>query len=362
MSEKIRGKRAARNFPPKFTRGWQRSRRLLLPWLCVGLISPTPGSDRGATPFPASYELARDAGWAEAVLRVQDPPAFAAFAERVAGWQVYRASADEWWIADAERGVGALRVLRAAPQAFAALEHKPWDTGGLFSIMTRSNDAGKAYRAALELGWSALHAPVSLQFGDVTLANVVLRGPDAVHIAVYERLAPRLPDAPDLQKLRRPFNAMQVVDDLATARRFYVDVLGFEVIATGRFQRPAGAPSNFGIPPELSAKGELEYLIVGPSAKGPTQLEVVSFPNLDGRVRPPPDAASVGFIALRLPVSTLEPLRSRLAAAGYPFESGETSMPPFGIARTVVLRSPEGARLEFFELPSRDRQPAEPQK
>jgi len=54
---------------------------------------------------------------------------------------------------------------------------------------------------------------------------------------------------------------------------------------------------------------------------------------------------------LRFPVSSLDRMRDRLAAAAYPHESVHTPMPPFGSAEMLRLLSPEGARLEFFELP-----------
>jgi len=330
--------------------------------LCVTILGlavlAMPISARDA--FPEAYYVARDAGWAEAVLRLRDPQAFADFAQRVGGWRVEGPIDDEWWIRDQESGVGAIRVLRAPREIDPPKPFSPWDTGGLFSLMTRSNNTDGVYHSALESGWTALNAPVSLDFGGVKLANVVLRGPDALHIAVYERLQPRLPEAIDLQKLRRPFNSMQVVRDLAAARTFYIDTLGFEIIAEGRFKAPPGTPSNFGIPESLAAGSALDYLIVGPSAKGPTQIEVVSFAGLTGRARSVTETSQLGLIALRFPVRSLTRVVSRLERERYPHQSTVRAMPPFGVVRMVRIRSPEAAQLEFFELPSQDGQPQSP--
>lgn len=295
-------------------------------------------------------------------MRLRDPSAFADFAQRVAGWRVEGPVDGEWLIVDAVPGVGVIRVLAAPHATDSPPPSRPWDTGGLFSLMTRSNNADGVYQSALAAGWTAINAPVSLDFGGVTLANVILRGPDNLHIAVYERLKPRLPEAADLQKLRRPFNAMQVVRDLAVARNFYVDTLGFEVIAEGRFKAPPEAPSNFGIPSSLTATSALDYLILGPSAKGPTQIEVVSFAGLNGRAKSVSESTTLGLVALRFPVRSLSDLTSRLRHTGYPQESATGAMPPFGVVRMVRIRSPEGATLEFFELPSLDGQPQNPQK
>jgi len=312
----------------------------------------SPGNLSSANePFPSAYVAARDAGWAEAVLQVRSPHDFVKFAESVGGWRVREVADGEWWIADAESGVGTIRLLRAPRDALRRTRYQPWDSGGLFSVMARSNDLAAAYRRASELGWSSANAPVALDFGGVKLANVVLRSVDGVNIAVYERRQPRLPDALDLLKLRRPFNSMQVVRDLAEARRFYVYVLGFAVIASGRFQAPKGTPSNFGVPASVAADTALDYLILGPSATGPTQIEVVNFVGVEGRVRPRDSLETEGLIALRFPVTSLSKLRLRLEAAGHPHEVAVRAMPPFGSVKMVRLRSPEGARLEFFELP-----------
>jgi catechol 2,3-dioxygenase-like lactoylglutathione lyase family enzyme len=303
-------------------------------------------------PFPDSYRAARDAGWAEAVIRVEDPTSIIAFSEQVGGWRVRHPAVSQWWITDETQGVGALRILKApSEQARGAPPDEPWTAGGLFSVMTRSNDAQRAYRAALDLGWSAVAPPVSLNFSGLSLVNVILRSPDHIYVSVYERLSPRLADAADLDQLRRPFNSMQVVQDLQRARRFYEQTLGFTVIAAGRFQLPADSPSNFGVPQGLAGSVPLDYLIVGPSATGPTQIEVVSFLGLSQGVSRELKHLQFGLIALRFPVSSLQSVQAKLTAAHYPYQCDTVSMPPFGTVERLTVHSPEGARLEFFEVP-----------
>ncbi len=86
-----------------------------------------------------------------------------------------------------------------------------------------------------------------------------------------------MPDEADLRQLRRPFNSMQGVRDLAAARRFYVDVLGFEVLNAGRFDNTVRAPNNFGVPGNLVTANPMQFAIVGPKRTGPTQVELVQF-------------------------------------------------------------------------------------
>ena len=305
-----------------------------------------------AEPFPCAYSAVRDAGWAEAVLKVHEPQLLVEFAERVAGWQATAIPDGGWLLHDAAYGVGALRVLRAAPRTPRPAPYRPWDTGGLFSVMTRSNDLHGAFAAATALGWSAANTPVTLEFGGVTLANVVLRGASGVNVAIYERLQPRMPDEPDLRKLRRPFNAMQVVHDLPRAKSFYVDLLGFSTLASGRFRTPPGSPNNFGIPAPIADGAALDYMILAPSTTGSTQIEVVSFAGVDSRPRRARDFEAVGLVALRFPVRSLTELRKRLSLANYPYETATILLPPYGETTGLRVRSPEGARLEFFTLES----------
>ncbi len=328
---------------------------------------------------PLDTRAALDAGWQEAVISSSSPAPLLRFFTEVAGWHVRETrpldsrvrrfylpddpdagrpvhGAREWLVADRDGLPGFVRVIdfrspTARPVRASAMA---WDTGGILSLMTRSNATDRVYRNALALGWTALNDPVVLNLPDtgVSLTNVVLRGPEGVHVAVYERLTPRTPDAPDLQRLRRPFNSMQSVRDLAAARRFYVDVLGFEVVNSGNFVNPVRAPNNFGVPANLVPDNPLPFVIVGPKRNGPTQVELLQFAGVEGRsvaaIAAPPN---LGVVALRFPVTSLATVELRLRAAQWPLtrEPAELPLGGLGRVRLLAVRSPEGAWLEFFE-------------
>jgi catechol 2,3-dioxygenase-like lactoylglutathione lyase family enzyme len=323
-------------------------------WLATG------AAGLAAQPQSPGLADARDRGWVEAVIQLRNPQPMLQFAREVAGWQVDRlapaagaAGPPEWRIGDASGQAGTLRVVQIdAPESRALrASAQPWDTGGHFSVMARSNDATGRWRAAERLGWSAWNAPVELEFGGVRLANVILRGPEGLNLSVYERLSPRVADAPDLRRLRRPFNAMQVVRDAAAARRFYVDVLEFEVLAEGQYRGAPGIVNNFGMPANLTGSVTLDYLILGPSKSGPTQIEIVRFAGIEGRALPAPGPRDLGLVALRFPVSDLSVIERRLRTAAWPDwqEPAIRDLPPYGRVRMLAVSSPEGAKLEFFE-------------
>lgn len=316
----------------------------------------------------------RDAGWVEAVISVRDPEPLLRFFGEVAGWRETSATAmdpalagaylhgaqqrpvREWLVTDSQRAPGFIRLVsfRAADPQLIRSAAQPWDTGGLLSLMTRSNDTRGVYAAAQRLGWSAYNDPVALELRDagVLLSNVILRGPDGINISVYERLSPRMPDAPDLRRLRRPFNAMQSVRSIAAARDFYERVLGFEALNAGEFALGRRETNNFGMPANVVAAESIPFAILGPRRDGPTQVEIVELRGMEGRdlsqaVAPP----NLGLFALRFPVSDLGRIEARLRAARWPLARGpaRVRIAPYGSVRWLAVQSPDGAWLEFFE-------------
>ncbi|MCS6946648.1 MAG: VOC family protein [Steroidobacteraceae bacterium] len=335
----------------------------------------TASAIASATPdWRAIWDTTENRGWLEAVVIVADAAPLRRFAREVAGWreldrsplpapwkQFYGASARDraartWLIGDATGRPGLLRLVQldAAGAGVIRAGAMPWDTGGFLSLMTRSNRTAQVYDAAQRLGWNAFNDPVELRLVEppVRLTNVVLRGPESICISVYERLEPRLPDEPDLRRLRRPFNAMQSVRDLHAARRFYVDVLGFTAISEGEFFNSIRAPNNFGTPANLVVAQPLGFAILGPHRDGPTQVEIVQMRGVEGRDLAhravPPNR---GLLGLRFPVRDLRAVQQRLVARQWPIERAPTdlTLPPWGRVRVLAVRSPDGAWLEFLE-------------
>lgn len=318
-----------------------------------------------------SLAAARDAGWQEAVVSTRLTAALEEFLVEVAGYRVlWRGPADrsvsafyglpaarypEVLIGDATGKPGLIRLIDfgAAEAVAIRASAQPWDTGGIFSLMTRSNDTAAVWRGAQALGWSGYNEPVVFTFGAVELQNVILRGPDGVNISVYERLSPRMPDEPDMRRLRRPFNSMQTVQDMARTRAFYVDVLGFAVVNAGEYLNPVRAPNNFGMPANIVAENPLRFGIFAPRADTPTAVETVELVGAEGRrldaLAAPPNR---GIVSLRYPVSDLQRivdrLRSHQVAPAIP--PRVVTLAPYGRVRSMAVRTPDGALLEFFQL------------
>ncbi len=165
-------------------------------------------ADRCEPVAPLDLESAVDAGWQEAVVSVRDPRPLLRFMTEVAGWRVRgeraltqgerafyrlddpadrhgsrRSAARQWLITDDTGRPGFVRLIAFdAPGAVQIRSGAmPWDTGGMLSLMTRSNASAQVYRAAQALGWAACNDSVACwrcAIPGATLTNVVLRGPD----------------------------------------------------------------------------------------------------------------------------------------------------------------------------------------
>ncbi|NNM00396.1 MAG: VOC family protein [Gammaproteobacteria bacterium] len=319
----------------------------------------------------AQPRLPPDGPWQEAVISVRDLDAVAAFFERVAGYETigggqvdsreltyYRlpaaASARYRLLRKPGTSAGYVRLVRYenVAQQPIRIGARAWDTGGFFSLMTRGRKLGTLYDEALAMGWHAESEPVQFDFGDIRLRNVVLKGPDGINIAVYERVRPQLQNWPPFERLTQPFNAMQMVRDADEAYAFYKDVLGFEVFWRGDYLDPAAGPNNFGIPQNLVTEIPRRTAIMYPVAGETGRVEVMQFKGLDGRdvsarALPP----NLGILSLRFPVSDLRARRGAIKAGGVGayFRPARLPLPPYGNVEMFAVRSPDGALIEFFE-------------
>lgn len=342
----------------------------------LAAILATAGAALAAEKNPPPLRFDLNAGWHEAVISVSDIDRTRQFFEKAAGWQLLDEgplTADELAYlglpSDSEGGRYAVMRPLDFPQGWVRLVRYPgqahpiiranaqaWDTGGIFSIMTRSADARLNLRTAEGLGWLAYNEPYQFDFGELSLLNLVMRGPDGLNVAAYEWLAPELPDPPATGSLSKAFNSMQMVRDLPATRRFYVDQLGFEVIAEGEFIDPENRPTNFALPLNYATRIPRAYVILIPAGadRAAGRVELMAFPGFEGRdLSGRVESGARGIQSLRFPVSDLDAMTRRIKKAGAPalFGPARLPMPPFGNARAVTTRSPEGAWLTFFQPP-----------
>jgi catechol 2,3-dioxygenase-like lactoylglutathione lyase family enzyme len=332
-----------------------------LAWLSTACAAETPE-------LPAGGLLENP--WQEALLSVRDLDAAARFFVEVGGFEaVARGALDDselayWQLAD---GVSGEYLLLRAPGSghgwlrfvrFDGVEQRPirvgaraWDTGGHFSLMMRAKDLDAVYADALRLGWTSESEPVRFDFPPSVLANVVLKGPDGINIALYERLAPPLEAFWQFERLSQPFNAMQMVADIEAADAFFTGLLGMTHFWADDFLDPAPGPNNFGLPQNLTTEIPRRTRILT-SVPGETgRLELMQFAGLDGRnlaerAAPP----NLGILSVRFEVGDADAAHARFSAAGgQAWRAPATVMlPPYGEIRVFAVRAPDGAIVEIW--------------
>jgi catechol 2,3-dioxygenase-like lactoylglutathione lyase family enzyme len=311
-------------------------------------------------------------GWHEAWIGVSDIDSMQEFFLEVAGWErVKKGSFDRATLAYIAPGAksGRYVVMRSPdyPQGWARLievegDERPivrsnaqaWDTGGIFSLMTRSANAERNLRDAERIGWTAYSDPYDFGFGDLKLRNIVLRGPDGVNMAIYEWIAPKRADARPAGSLSKAFNAMQMVADLDASLKFYVDGLGFRIIQQGEFVDSVDQPTNFALPVNLATKVKRRYAILIPSSGNDEagRVELMEFDGLVGRDMSSRAALDArGVVSLLFPVDDLSSAAQKAAASGARLvrDVAHIDLAPYGRTRAFTIASPDGALLTFVE-------------
>ncbi len=229
---------------------------------------------------------------------------------------------------------------------------RAWDTGCYFSLMVRVKGIESLYRQAIELGWWTETPIAPLQFGDSDLRIVIFKGPDGIQIQSYERLSPALPEAVGpFDRMTRPFNIMQMVEDHGRAYQFFTEVLGFESFYTGPpVKAPKPVVSPIGIPWSMTTEVGYQAGIVYPTPGEYGRMEMIQVHGLDGQdYRDRCRAPNLGILAVRFPAPDLELIATRLDKAAVSYEQrSEVDLGGLGKVALLTTQSPDGAIIQFY--------------
>ncbi|SIN59745.1 Catechol 2,3-dioxygenase [Parasphingorhabdus marina DSM 22363] len=249
---------------------------------------------------------------------------------------------------------GCIRFVRlegVGPQAPVRLALRAWDTGGIFSIMVRSDNVPQLFSDAIAMGWWAESQPIRFQFGTSDLRNVVLTGPHGINLAVYERITPDFTAFP-VGRISQGFNSMRMVRDKALARAFYEQKLGFSVLFDSGREPPEPAPSNFGIPlnrtPDI--KRSAAALQPRPGETGRVEvMQIEGFTGLD--VSREARLPNLGIISVRYPVDDLRAYRQQIEARGVivDYAASSVTIGAIGTVDLFAVRDPDGNITEFYQ-------------
>jgi catechol 2,3-dioxygenase-like lactoylglutathione lyase family enzyme len=308
--------------------------------------------------------------WTEAVVSVRDLTDAARLFKEVGKWRVTaegkvaRPELDYWRlpsrvsarflrICAPAASSGCIRFVRfdGAAQRPVRLASRPWDTGGIFSLMVRTNDVQTLFDRAISLGWWAESQPIAFTFGESRLRNVVLTGPHGINIAAYERVSPPFTAFP-LGLISQAFNSMRMVRDQRASVNFYRDKLGFQVVFDSDYRDPAPQASNFSLPHNLTTSVVRRAAALQPVPGETGRVEVMQFVGLAGKdVASHGSPPNLGLLSVRYPVAGLSQYRQRLAAQRVAVIYSAAAVPVSGYGRVEMLavRDPDGSITEFYE-------------
>ncbi len=317
---------------------------------------------------PLSAQTVRP--WTEAVVSVADFAPFEALLRDMGDWELQhqgyldRSELNYWGLhmdASAEERLycapgtqtGCIRFVQfdAVEQEPIRPAARPWDTGGIFSLMVRSDNVDGLYEAALNQGWWAESPPIRFQFGSSDLKNVVITGPHGIHIAAYERISPEFTDFP-VGLISQAFNSMRMVRNRPVARDFYRS-LGFSILFDSDAEALEPAWSNLSIPRNFTPiiRRSAAALQPQPGETGRVEvMQIVGFEGRDHSARAMPP--NLGILSVRYPVEDLAAYRAELEAAGIPiiFAANDIALADRGPTDMIAVRSPDGALTEFYEV------------
>jgi len=305
-------------------------------------------------------------GWHEVVVSVRNIDNYATFFTNVAQWQsidsgnVSRRQLKAWGLprhANAryhlyanpgtERGHIRLVEFFGVEQTYNRLDSQAWDTGGIYNINMRVKDLDSAATQMRALGWQAKAPVTQFSFGSFEVKEWIVRSPDGFQIALIERIKPELTGWPHMKGASRTFNSTQIVKDIKATLAFYESVLGFQRYLEHRGASPKAGPHVLGMPHNYADKIEREVYIVHPDKTNEGSVEILQFHGFDGvDYSEQAHFPNLGIGLLRFPVSNISALHAHFK------DSDVTLIHDLrlidGIKR-MVIRSPEGAWLEFYE-------------
>lgn len=288
----------------------------------------------------------------------------------IAGWEVRDSGVvDQGWLSlwsveDAasytvlgnpgtSRGFIRLIEFDGTPADFIRPNDQSWDMGGLFDFNMRVTDMAETRRALMDAGWAAPSEPVEFSFGPFVVQEWLPRGLDGVRLAVIERVKPPLEGWPHMRKFSRAFNATMIVADIADARRFWREGLGFRSYIEHRAPSKEAGPNVLGIPHNLATEITRDVSILHPDAKNEGSIELLAYEGATGadfshRTEMP----YRGLARLRFQVKGLADLRTKISTLGYPATAIATGLPISGVGKVdvFVATAPGGTKIELYEL------------
>ena len=253
---------------------------------------------------------------------------------------------------DYDAGMIRLISFSGVEQRHIRSSSQSWDTGGIYDIDLRTVDISTKIEQFQAYGWTGFSDVKRYQFNEFNVSEILMKGSEDMVVALIERHEPALEHYPNLKGLSHVFNSSQVVKDLDVSKHFYLDQLGFNIFSEYVGVDGENGPNIFGIPHNVHPSVKRKLCIVSPTDQNQGSVELVQLEGLTGRdfseFAVPPH---LGILMLRYPVQNLSAYVDFLQKNKVALHREPTTimMEPYGMVEAIVVRSPDGAWIEFYE-------------
>jgi len=285
--------------------------------------------------------------WQEVVINVESFDDIAPFFTQIGEYDTVEKNEKEWLLGarDADSGFVRLRQIGSAEPARPA-SSRSWDKGCYFSLMMRAKNIPLIIKDAKPLGWTPLTELAYLEFGPSKLNIIVLTHESGVRVQLYERLTTALPKGfTSFERISRPFNIMQMVEDRDVGYDFFQQKLGFDTFFYGKpYISEKQEVMPLGIPKELTTT--IPYLTGIMTPKTGLEygrMEMIDIENMDGGVNYADKCNydHTGIIAVRFAADDLSVVRKDLRAREVFIHESS--------ANSLSVKTPDGSNIEFYQ-------------
>lgn len=269
-------------------------------------------------------------------------------------WGLPQARTDEVLLSFDDLDFGQIRLVKFhdVPQCFIRSGGQTWDSGGIMDIDLRVGDIQYTYDLLRENGFHGHSDPILQQMGPFTINEVVMKGHDEIAFALVNRVDPPLPN-PTGRKgcISNVYLSALVVKNMAEARDFFVNKLGFTLLNQVPFKLPGG-PNMFGFPESFAEQVTAKLEIIAPTESRDAMFDLIEFEGVSGRnfadFACPPNR---GIMMYRIPLTNIDAYADFIVGNGVNFKIAPTIIDyqPFGRVKIFAVQSSDGVWLEFWE-------------
>lgn len=264
------------------------------------------------------------------------------------------AEADEILIQFDKHPTGLLRLVKynGVQQDYIRSSQKSYETGGIMDINLRVHNVQETFDDLREMGWHGLSDPLFQTMGPFQLYDVLMQGYDDIIVAITHRKVPKLVLKDGFKLPTHIYNSSIVVKDLAKARHFYEETLGYSLL--NEYEVKKEGENMFGIPFNVIPNVTCRANIFSVDGTRDVVFQTIEFDGVKGKdfaaKAIPPNR---GFLTYRIEVEeNINAFYKHLQEKNIKFHQplNEVNIAPYGKCHAFAVIDPDGVWWTFYSI------------